>query len=172
MGCASVFLGAKPPDPSRGASPPDPHLGAGQLGARSVVHWCRQHAVVVGGVGGPQPIRYPRRVLFQRSRSDLRAVEGNQGRHRTEMQEQVEQLPDDELESYLAALSPESEAETTGPGRRFAAAEVYQLRLPAMANEQLRELAAQRNTSPMALAQEWVLQRLEWEAQQLHHHRR
>ena len=37
-----------------------------------------------------------------------------------------------------------------------------------MANEQLRELAAYHQTSPMALAQEWVLQRLEWESQHLH----
>lgn len=75
--------------------------------------------------------------------------------------------PDHELESYLAALSPEGDPETTGTGRRFGGAEVYQLRLSLMANEQLRELAAHYQTSPMALAQEWVLQRLEWEAQHL-----
>jgi aryl-alcohol dehydrogenase-like predicted oxidoreductase len=86
------------------------------------------------------------------------------------MQEQEEQLPDEELESYLAALSPEGDAETTGTGRRFGA-EVYQLRLSLVANEQLRELAEHRRTSPMALAQEWVVQRLEWECQQLHQHR-
>jgi hypothetical protein len=106
-------------------------------------------------------------VVFSRSRNNLKAVVANPGRHRTEEQEQDQQLPDDELESYLAALSPESEAETTASGRRFAGAEVYQLRLSLMANEQLRELAARRQTSPMALAQEWVMQRLEWEAQQL-----
>jgi hypothetical protein len=92
----------------------------------------------------------------------------NAGRHRTEAPEQDENLPDHELESYLAALSPEGDAESTGSGRRFGGAQVYQLRLPLMANEQLRELAAYHHTSPMALAQEWVLQRLEWESQHLH----
>ena len=92
------------------------------------------------------------------------------GRHRTEVQEQEENLPDHELESYLAALSPEGDPESTGSGRRFGASQVYQLRLPLAANERLRELAAYHRTSPMALAQEWVLQRLEWESQQLHRH--
>ena len=116
----------------------------------------------------PWPIRYRVRVLFPKSRNNLKAVPVNQGRHRTEMQEQEEQLPDEELESYLAALSPEGDLETTGSGRRFGAPQVYQLRLSLIANEQLRELAAHRQTSPMALAQEWVMQRLEWECQQLH----
>ncbi|SDC91901.1 hypothetical protein [Actinokineospora iranica] len=105
---------------------------------------------------------------FGRSRTDLKAVGANPGRHRNPQREQAEDaLPDDELESYLAALAPEGDAETTGSGRRFGGAEVYQLRLSLVANEQLRELAAYRQTSPMALAQEWVMQRLEWEAQQL-----
>jgi hypothetical protein len=117
------------------------------------------------------PIRYRVRVLFPKSKSNLKAVPVNQGRHRTEMQEQEEQLPDEELESYLAALSPEGDLETTGAGRRFGAPQVYQLRLSLIANEQLRELAAHRQTSPMALAQEWVMQRLEWECQQLHQRR-
>jgi hypothetical protein len=91
----------------------------------------------------------------------------NAGRHRTEAHEQEENLPDHELESYLAALSPEGDPESTGAGRRFGGAQVYQLRLPLMANEQLRELAAYHQTSPMALAQEWVLQRLDWESQNL-----
>lgn len=91
----------------------------------------------------------------------------NPGRHRSDAHEQEENLPDHELESYLAALSPEGDAETTGSGRRFGGAQVYQLRLPMMANEQLRELAAYHQTSPMALAQEWILQRLDWEAQNL-----
>jgi hypothetical protein len=110
-------------------------------------------------------------VLFTgRSRSNGNAANetANAGRHRTEAQEQEENLPDQELESYLAALSPEGDPESTGSGRRFGGAQVYQLRLPLMANEQLRELAAYHQTSPMALAQEWVLQRLEWESQHLH----
>jgi hypothetical protein len=69
----------------------------------------------------------------------------------------------------LAALAPDTDLdpETTGSGRRFGGAEVYQLRLSLMANEHLRELAARQQTSPNALAQEWVMQRLEWEARQL-----
>lgn len=123
------------------------------------------------GGGGPWPIRYRVRVLFAKSRDNLKAVPVSQGRHRTEVQEQEELVPDEELESYLAALAPEGDVETTGAGRRLGA-EVYQLRLGLVANEQLRELAAHRGTSPMALAQEWVMQRLEWECQQMHHPRR
>ncbi|MGQ0839403.1 hypothetical protein [Actinokineospora sp.] len=106
---------------------------------------------------------------FGRSRTDdVKAVGTSTGRHRTAQREQSEELlPDDELESYLAALSPDGDPETTGSGRRFGGAQVYQLRLSLMANEQLRELAAYRQTSPMALAQEWVMQRLDWESQQL-----
>lgn len=109
-------------------------------------------------------------MLFTgRSRPSVKAGDpAAAGRHRTEAQPQEDTLPDDELESYLAALSPQGDPESTGAGRRFGGAEVYQLRLPLMANEQLRELAAHYQTSPMALAQEWVLQRLEWESQHLH----
>ena len=124
------------------------------------------------GVGGAWPIRYRVRVRFSKSRTNLQpvAVCVGQGRHRSEVQEQEELVPDEELESYLAALAPEGDVETTGAGRRLGA-EVYQLRLSLVANEQLRELAAHRGTSPMALAQEWVMQRLEWECQQMHQRR-
>jgi hypothetical protein len=119
----------------------------------------------------PQLVRYPPLVLFTgRSRPSAKpaADAADAGRHRTEAAETVEEnLPDHELESYLAALSPEGDPETTGSGRRFGGSQVYQLRLSLMANEQLREIAAHNQTSPLALAQEWVMQRLEWEAQQL-----
>jgi hypothetical protein len=108
-------------------------------------------------------------VIFTgRSRSgDKQAADAaNLGRHRNEV-EPEESLPDHELESYLAALSPEGDVETTGTGSRFGGSQVYQLRLSLMANEQLREIAAYNQTSPLALAQEWIMQRLEWEAQQL-----
>jgi hypothetical protein len=116
----------------------------------------------------PQPVRYPPLVIFTgRSRSgDKPAADAANARHRTEG-ELEENLPDHELESYLAALSPEGDPETTGTGRRFGGSQVYQLRLSLMANEQLREIAAHNHTSPLALAQDWVMQRLEWEAQQL-----
>ncbi|MBA8827207.1 hypothetical protein FHX42_004591 [Saccharopolyspora lacisalsi] len=77
------------------------------------------------------------------------------------LEDQQESEPDREIESYLAALTPEEEdTETTGSGRRFGAAQVYQLRLPLMANERLKELAARQGTSPDALARDWVMQHL------------
>jgi hypothetical protein len=89
------------------------------------------------------------------------------GRHRPVTPEEDPQAPGRELEDYLAALAPETtDVETTGTGRRFGNALVYQLRLQLTANEQLRELAAATGTSPQALAQEWVMQRLGWEAEQ------
>ncbi|HEV7908041.1 MAG TPA: hypothetical protein VGP03_07880 [Pseudonocardiaceae bacterium] len=88
------------------------------------------------------------------------------GRHRPPAHEQEELVPDEELTSYLAALAPDTDVETTGSGRSFGNAQVYQLRLQLMANEQLKELANERQTSPQALATEWVMQRLEWEARQ------
>lgn len=79
----------------------------------------------------------------------------------------AEEVPDTDLESYLAALSPEGDVETTGTGRRFGNAQVYQLRLSLMANEALRDLAVRAGTSPQALAQEWVTERLAWESQRV-----
>ncbi|WP_232660689.1 hypothetical protein [Pseudonocardia sp. TRM90224] len=68
---------------------------------------------------------------------------------------------DVELDSYLAALSPEAHAtETTG---KFGSAQVFQLRLPAMRIEQLRRLAEERGVSPGALAVDWVIERLDHE---------
>lgn len=74
-------------------------------------------------------------------------------------EEQVAEA-DQELDSYLAALAPEEDVETTGSGRRFGGSQVYQLRLPLIANERLKELAAKQGTSPAALARDWVLQHL------------
>jgi aryl-alcohol dehydrogenase-like predicted oxidoreductase len=88
------------------------------------------------------------------------------GRHRPVSPDQDPQAPGRELENYLAALAPETEMETTGSGRRFGNSQVYQLRLQLIADQQLRELAEQNGTSPAALAQEWVVQRLKWEANQ------
>ncbi|GLY70728.1 hypothetical protein Atai01_73470 [Amycolatopsis taiwanensis] len=74
-------------------------------------------------------------------------------------------MEDHELTSYLAALAPETSPESTGTGKRFGEAQVYQLRMNLVASAQLRELAEQRGTSPQALARDWVLERLSWEAQ-------
>ncbi|HEY0641583.1 MAG TPA: hypothetical protein VGD67_28480 [Pseudonocardiaceae bacterium] len=77
---------------------------------------------------------------------------------------EVVEEPDHELESYLAALSPTpADPETTDSGKRFGNAQVYQVRMPSDADESLRNLAIERGTSPLALLQDWVLQRLQWE---------
>lgn len=76
------------------------------------------------------------------------------------------------MTSYLAALAPESDPESTGTGKRFGEAQVYQLRMNLVASAQLRELAAERGTSPQALARDWVLERLSWEAQAASQQRR
>jgi len=87
------------------------------------------------------------------------------GKHRPPSATELpDEEPDHELESYLAALSPTpSDPETTDPGKRFGKAQVYQVRMPEEADERLRNLAIERGTSPLALLQDWVLQRLEWE---------
>jgi hypothetical protein len=110
-------------------------------------------------VTGPQSNRYPLEVpLPSLGRT-------KNGRHRDAAPQQVEAAPDHDLENYLAALAPEGDVETTETGRRFGNAQVYQLRLSLEANEQLRQLAARHQTSPLALAQEWITQRLAWETQ-------
>ncbi|TWF94856.1 hypothetical protein FHU35_13574 [Saccharopolyspora dendranthemae] len=97
----------------------------------------------------PQHNRYRVRVALGRTKA-------NRQRKPAEEAE-----PDPEFESYLAALDPEENLESTGSGRRFGAAQVYQLRLPLLANERLRELAFKQGTSPAALARDWVMQHLE-----------
>lgn len=88
----------------------------------------------------------------------------NPGRHRNA--EKVEEPAEDhELTSYLKALAPETGPESTGTGKRFGEAQVYQLRMNLVASAQLRDLAEARGTSPQALAREWILERLSWEAQ-------
>lgn len=90
----------------------------------------------------------------------------NPPRHRTAPSKGAQPPGDDhELTSYLAALAPESSPESTGTGKRFGEAQVYQLRMNLVASAQLRELAEQHGTSPQALARDWVLERLSWEAQ-------
>lgn len=69
---------------------------------------------------------------------------------------------DPELDSYLAALAPDSAGLTELTGR-FGSAQVFQLRLPALRIEQLRRLAAERGVSPGAMAVEWVVERLDHE---------
>lgn len=108
---------------------------------------CRNRTVIVSG------------VALGRTRNGRRPSDAAE-------QAQPEQQPDHELESYLAALNPEESTETTGTGQRFGSSQVYQLRLPLMANERLKELAARQGTSPSALAREWIMQRLSDEPDQ------
>ncbi|HVV13301.1 hypothetical protein [Amycolatopsis sp.] len=98
------------------------------------------------------------------TRTNLKPV--NPGRHRNSPAKEAEAAVEDhELTSYLAALAPEAGPESTGTGKRFGEAQVYQLRMNLVASSQLRELADERGTSPQALARDWVLERLSWEAQ-------
>ena len=86
------------------------------------------------------------------------------GKHRPPPAPEPVDEPDLEMESYLAALTPTpSDPETTDSGKRFGTAQVYQVRLPAEADERLRNLAIERDTSPLSLLQDWALQRLDWE---------
>lgn len=89
----------------------------------------------------------------------------NPGRHRgTGVEQQGADLaPDEELESYLDAISPARDPEVADPGRRFGSAHVYQVRLPAGAEEKLEWLADRSRTAPLAMIQEWVLERLDAE---------
>jgi hypothetical protein len=86
------------------------------------------------------------------------------GRHRPPASPEPVEEPDRELEAYLAALSPTpSNPAGADSSKRFGTAQVYQVRMPAEADAWLRALAVERGTSPLALLQDWVLQRLEWE---------
>ncbi|QGK71707.1 hypothetical protein GIY23_21260 [Allosaccharopolyspora coralli] len=86
---------------------------------------------------------------------------GRRQRPESAATEQAPAQPDHELDSYLAALTPEGDVETTGTGRQFGSSQVHQVRLPLMANEKLNALAARKGTSPAALVRDWVMHHLE-----------
>jgi hypothetical protein len=85
-------------------------------------------------------------------------------RHRAVESDPEDLMPEDELESYLAALSPEADS---GPGSelagRFGSAQVFQLRLPARRIEQLQRIAAERGVPPTTLLVDWVIERIDRE---------
>nr|WP_232285292.1 hypothetical protein [Saccharomonospora xinjiangensis] len=97
---------------------------------------------------------------FGRSRSSNKAANPERRQDRPAPAAGEPQADDAELSSYLAALAPQSDLESTGSGRRFGEAQVFQMRFSLAASQQLKELAARLGTSPQALAQEWVLERL------------
>ncbi|WP_415654117.1 hypothetical protein [Saccharomonospora xinjiangensis] len=97
---------------------------------------------------------------FGRSRSSNKAANPERRQERPAPAAGEPQADDAELSSYLAALAPQSDLESTGSGRRFGEAQVFQMRFSLAASQQLKELAARLGTSPQALAQEWVLERL------------
>lgn len=100
------------------------------------------------------------------SRTNLKAV--SPGRHRNAVKAADDEVVEDkELTSYLAALAPDADADpgSTGTGKRFGEAQVYQLRMNLIASQQLKDIANERDISPQALAQEWILERLSWEGQ-------
>jgi hypothetical protein len=86
-------------------------------------------------------------------------------RHRAVPDSPADATPDAELESYLAAISPESDSTTSDTPGRFGAAQVFQVRLPGPQTEQLRRLADARGVPPISLVIDWVLERLEREGQ-------
>ncbi|GAA4855417.1 hypothetical protein ACFQ34_03910 [Pseudonocardia benzenivorans] len=69
---------------------------------------------------------------------------------------------DPELDSYLAALAPDTDGPLESTGR-FGTAQVFQLRLPPLRVEQLRRVAEERGVSPGSLALDWVIERLDRE---------
>ncbi len=121
-------------------------------------------------VGLPRPNRYrgpvPLPSLSRRSGSRTNLKPVNPGRHRNSSTKEAEAVVEDtELTSYLRALAPDNDPESTGTGKRFGEAQVFQLRMNLIAMEQLKDAAQERNLSPQALAQEWILERLSWESQ-------
>lgn len=152
---ASVEIPSGPRAPPPGAGAFHVRAGFRQISPHRNTRWWRPRAQnrepnsKVATIGRPQYNRYRVRVALGRTKA-------NRQRKPAEEAE-----PDPEFESYLAALDPEESPETTGSGRRFGAAQVYQLRLPLLANERLRELAFKQGTSPASLARDWVMQHLE-----------
>ena len=70
------------------------------------------------------------------SRTNLKAA--TSGRHRGAAKPApAEEVEDKELTSYLAALAPESDPESTGTGKRLGEAQVFQLRMNLIASQQL-----------------------------------
>jgi hypothetical protein len=84
-------------------------------------------------------------------------------RHRAVPDRPADFMPDVELESYLAAISPDVDHPASELTGRFGSAQVFQVRLPALRIEQLRRLAATQGVPPTSLVVDWVIERLDQE---------
>lgn len=84
-------------------------------------------------------------------------------RHRAVDARPADSLPEDELESFLAAISPEADCSPSELTGRFGSAQVFQVRLPALRIEQLRRLAQTKGMPPTSLVVDWVIERLDQE---------
>ncbi|WP_051343324.1 hypothetical protein [Pseudonocardia spinosispora] len=95
--------------------------------------------------------------------------ERRHSRHRATDADSSDAMPDHELDSFLAAISPEADAaQSAQPAasaltERFGSAQVFQLRLPSLRLEQLRRLAEARDMAPTALVLDWIVERLDQE---------
>lgn len=84
-------------------------------------------------------------------------------RHRAVDSDPADLVPEDELESYLAAISPDADNSSSELTGRFGSAQVFQVRLPALRIEQLRRLANARGVPPTSLVVDWVIESLDRE---------
>lgn len=84
-------------------------------------------------------------------------------RHRAVDSDPADLVPEDELESYLAAISPDADDASSELTGRFGSAQVFQVRLPALRIEQLRRLAKDRGVPPTSLVVDWVIESLDRE---------
>lgn len=84
-------------------------------------------------------------------------------RHRAVDSDPADLVPEDELESYLAAISPDADNASSELTGRFGSAQVFQVRLPALRIEQLRRLAKDRGVPPTSLVVDWVIESLDRE---------
>jgi hypothetical protein len=82
-------------------------------------------------------------------------------RHRAADGKTPDAVPNHELESFLALISPNGKNSSSELTTRFGSAQAFQLRLPELRIEQLRRLAKARGVSATELVMDWVLERLD-----------
>jgi hypothetical protein len=105
-------------------------------------------------LGTAAPLGFAAMVFRERRPSRHRAVDARPG---------DDSQPEDELESFLAAISPEADCSASELTGRFGSAQVFQVRLPALRIEQLRRLAQAKGLPPTSLVVDWVIERLDQE---------